>query len=110
MRRRHRLRDVLDGGRLRVWIWRVGDAIIVAQPNECYSWMQTDLRHRFGETALAFMNVANGGSRGYLPVADAYDAHDLYQVWQSPYERGSLEQLREVVERGICERLLPANA
>jgi hypothetical protein len=51
------------------------------------------------------MNVTNGAGAGYLPVADSYDAEDLYQVWQTPYARGSLEQLTDTVEQGLRELL-----
>ena len=37
------------------------------------------------------MNLVNG-SIGYLPPAEHY-ALDLYQVWSSPFARGSLERL-----------------
>jgi hypothetical protein len=37
------------------------------------------------------MNLVNG-SIGYLPPAELCDL-DLYQVWQSPFERHSLERL-----------------
>jgi hypothetical protein len=37
------------------------------------------------------MNIVNG-SAGYLAPAELYDT-DIYQVWQAPYARGSLERL-----------------
>ena len=42
------------------------------------------------------MNLVNG-SAGYLSPAELYDT-DIYQVWQSPYERGGLERLIEAAK------------
>lgn len=110
MTRRARLREVLDGGRLNFWVWRLGDALLIAQPNECYSWFQTELRRRFGDTAVVVLNLTNGASRGYLPRAATYNSGDIYQAWQSPYERGSLEQLVDVVEQGVHQHLRPESS
>ena len=40
------------------------------------------------------INIANGPYCGYLPPMSLYD-QDLYPVWQTPYERGSLERTYE---------------
>ena len=45
------------------------------------------------------MSLTNG-SIGYLPPAKMY-ATEVYQVWQTPFERGSLEILAEAYERAI---------
>jgi hypothetical protein len=45
------------------------------------------------------MNVVNGWS-GYLPPHELYD-EDIYAVWQTPFERNSLEQLIQ-----SCRRVL----
>jgi hypothetical protein len=81
------------------YIWRVGGAFFVGHPNEAYSLLQTELRRAFPERAVAVMNVVNGWS-GYLPPQELYD-EDLYAVWQTPFERGSLEHLIE-----SCHRVL----
>jgi hypothetical protein len=81
------------------YIWRVGGAFFVGHPNEAYSLLQTELRRAFPGHAVAVMNVVNGWS-GYLPPQELYD-EDLYAVWQTPFERGSLEQLIE-----SCRRVL----
>ncbi len=73
------------------WFWRIGDAILVAHPNECYSIFQTTLRRRFPEYALPVVTVVNGGS-GYLSLPECHD-RDLYQVWQSPFGRDALPEL-----------------
>lgn len=78
-------------GQIPVWIWNIGEAIIVAQPNEAYSLYQTAVRAAFPERIIIFINVANGYI-GYLPPADTYQ-NDMYAVWQTPYGEGSLELL-----------------
>lgn len=74
-----------------VWIWQIGDALLAANMAEAYSRIQRHLRAAFPGTAVAYLNLANG-SIGYLPPAERYD-DDLYQVWQTPFDRGSLERL-----------------
>ncbi|WP_353196448.1 hypothetical protein [Parapedobacter defluvii] len=76
---------------LQVWVWELGDAYIVAQANEAYSDFQMVVRAAFPGRAIAVVNIANGYV-GYLPPAAAYD-RDQYAVWQTPYQRGALEQL-----------------
>jgi hypothetical protein len=72
-----------------LWVWRVGDAFIVGQPNETYSEFQLSLRREFRPEAVAVLNIVNG-SAGFLPSAEMFDK-DVYQVGQSPFEKGSLE-------------------
>jgi len=104
--RKRRVRQIVGEGpstKMSVWIWRVGDAFLVGHPNEAYSWLQTQLRQRFPKQPVAVMNLVNG-SCGYLPLPDLYD-RDIYQVWQSPFDRGSLEQTYKAAEQAI-EQLL----
>jgi hypothetical protein len=94
LRRKMRLRRIVGDGvstRVPLWVWRLGDAFLVAHPNEAYSRLQTDLRAQFPSHPIAVMNLVNG-SVGYLPPAELHDL-DLYQVWQSPFDRGCLERL-----------------
>lgn len=86
-----------------VWTWRVGDAVLVGYPAEAYSDMQVHLRACFADRAVIVMNLVNG-SPGYLPPADRYDL-DIYSVNQTPFARGSMEQVRDAVERA-CRDLL----
>jgi hypothetical protein len=100
LRRKLRIRrDVGEGDTspMPLWVWRVGDATFLANPNEAYSRLQTELRGRFPGQILVVMNVTNGHT-GYLPPAELYD-FDLYQVWQTPYDRESLERVIEAGER-----------
>lgn len=101
-RRKRDIRQGLGDGAtfdLPVWMWRIGDAILVANMCEAYSAIQRNLREQFPGRPLIYLNLANG-SVGYLPPAHRYD-EDVYQVWQTPFERGSLERL----EKGIAEKL-----
>jgi hypothetical protein len=107
LRRRRRLRRIVGNDSTstqRVWLWRLGSAVMVANANESYSALQIELRKLFPGKAIAVMNITNGGW-GYLPERDMYD-RDQYQVWQTPFERGCLEQTIESCAEAI-EELLP---
>lgn len=95
-RLRRRLRVVRQVGEGRtfavpVWIWRIGDAALVGQMNEAYSVFQQALRERFPRHAVAVMNLVNG-TCGYLTPPEAHGLN-LYQVWQSPFDREALPAL-----------------
>jgi hypothetical protein len=94
-RKRNVRKSVGDGetASMPLWIWRLGDSILLGQANEAYSHFQQQLRKEFSPDAVAVMNVVNGHI-GYLPPEELYDK-DIYQVWQSPYKMGSLELLIE---------------
>jgi hypothetical protein len=76
-----------------VWIWKAGDILFVGTPGEAYSDFQQALRTAFPDLAVVVMNIVNG-SIGYLPPDKLYD-RDLYEVWQTPFQRGSYERLLE---------------
>jgi hypothetical protein len=92
-RKRCMRRVVGDGTatRMPLWAWRLGDAMLFGQPLEAYSRFQKELRAALAPRAVSVMNIVNG-SAGYLAPAELYDT-DIYQVWQAPYARGSLERL-----------------
>lgn len=102
-RRAQRLRAAY-AGRSRtahpVWIWQVGDGVIVAQPGEAYSLLQRELRRRHPGRVVIVMNLTNAPGGMYIPPADAYD-HDRYQVWQTLYDRGSLETIIDGADGAI---------
>lgn len=109
LRRKRNLRRVLGEGpsfAMPVWAWRIGNAVIVGCMAEAYSMAQTSLRAKFPDSHVVCMNLING-TIGYLPPADRYGL-DLYQVWQSPFERGCLERYLETAAR-LIERLLQTN-
>lgn len=94
-RRRNIRRGIGDGSTLElpIWVWQMGDTILIGSPTEAYSILQRELRQRFPERTIVCLNLING-TTGYLTPAEFYDL-DLYQVWQTPFERGSLELLIE---------------
>ena len=107
-RRKLRVREMVGDGRVAAmpaWAWRVGDAVMVATVNEAYSLLQTELRRRFPDHPVVVMNLTNG-SCAYLATSDLYD-QDVYQVWQSPFERGCLERTIDVTGAAV-EGLLAA--
>ena len=58
---------------------------------EAYSAIQSATRAAFPDREVVWLNLVNG-SVGYLPPAPLYDL-DVYQAWQTPFDRGSLERL-----------------
>ncbi|QDU79988.1 hypothetical protein Pla110_17100 [Polystyrenella longa] len=76
---------------LPVWCWQLGEAVLMGTMAEGYTVLQQELRDQFKDRHVVCMNLLNG-SIGYLAPVELYD-QDIYQVWQSPFERGSLEQL-----------------
>lgn len=76
-----------------VWVWRAGDTFFVGYPGEAFSALQQELRAAFPEASVVVMNVVNG-SIGYLPPSDLY-GEDMYEVWQTPLDRGCLEAVRD---------------
>jgi hypothetical protein len=85
--------------RLPIHAWRIGDAVLVGSCCEAYSIAQQDLRRRFPGETIVCMNLING-SAGYLPPAELYDT-EIYQVWQTPFDRGSLELTVETMTQAI---------
>ena len=77
--------------------------MLVGCAGEAYSQLQQDLRSRFPHLAVICMNVINGWV-GYLPPADLYEV-DVYPVWQTPFDRGCLEQIGETMT-GAIEQLV----
>lgn len=82
-----------------LWVWRLGEAYLVAQPNEAYSQFQQLLREQFAPHPVAVVNIANGYI-GYLPSYDKYEK-DMYAVVQTPFAKGSLELLTQKAAEAI---------
>lgn len=109
LRRRRRItRHIGEGATTSVplWIWRLGDSFLVAQPDEAYSWLQVELRNRFPNRRIAVLNITNGPYCGYLPPAPLY-GRDLYPVWQTPFDRGCLERVLDAAASAIHDLLAP---
>jgi hypothetical protein len=78
------------------WIWKLGDAMLVAHPGEAYAWFQQEVRRQLPSRTIMVATLTNGASIGYLPPKGFYD-RDLYPVWQSPFAAGCLETLTSAV-------------
>lgn len=107
--RARNLRDgYIDGSAVQhpVWVWRLGDAIVLGHPGEAYSRLQRTLRSLFPGTPIVVMNLTNGPGFVYLPTRDAYN-RGAYQAWQTPLAPGGLELLEEHATRlvaGLLDR------
>ncbi len=88
---------------LPIYVWRIGEAVLVGSCCEPYSILQEELRRRFPEHTILCMNLING-SIGYLPREDLYDT-EIYPVWQTPFDRSSLEFTIEAMTSAIIEVL-----
>ena len=102
LRRRRNIRRGIGDGKtleLPIWVWQMGETILIGSPTEAYSILQRELRRRYPERTIACLNLING-TTGYLAPAELYDL-DLYQVWQTPFERGGLEQVIEAMADAI---------
>jgi len=94
LRRKLRISEALGDGAtfpLEIWGWRIGDALVLGTLAEAYSSIQQNVRAAFPDRAVTWLNLVNG-SIGYLPPAPLYDV-EIYQAWQTPFDRGSLETL-----------------
>lgn len=84
---------------MKLWLWRLGDALLVACPNEPYSYMQMSLRAHFHRCPVLMLGCTNG-TLGYLPPREAYGS-GLYQEQQSPFLAGCLEQSIAAAMNGL---------
>ena len=93
---------VLEGGRAThpVWIWQWGDAVIVGQPGEAYSYFQTELRRRHPDRVIFVLNCTNGPGYMYLPTPESY-RRLRYQAWQTLLAEGGLEVITDEVSAAI---------
>jgi hypothetical protein len=94
LRRKLRIREALGDGAtfpLEIWGWRIGEALVLGTMAEAYSCIQENARAAFADREVVWLNLVNG-SVGYLPPEPLYDV-EIYQVWQTPFDRGSLELL-----------------
>ena len=108
LRRKRDIRRSVGNGstyRLAIYAWRLGDAILVGSCCEPYSILQQELRRRFPQQTILCMNLING-SIGYLPPAELYDT-EVYPVWQTPFDRGSLEATIEAMTNAIKNLMQP---
>ncbi len=83
-----------------LWVWRLGDAYLVAQPGEAYSAFQRTLRQRHPDKVILVLNLTNGPGWVYLPPRETF-AVDRYQTWQTVLRPGALESLVEAADQLI---------
>ncbi len=83
-----------------VWIWRMGDAIMISHCGEAYLEMAQELRRRNPGLMLLFLDMTNGPGYIYVPNRRAYE-QNTYQSQQSLLAMGGFEELLEVIDREI---------
>lgn len=91
--------------RHRVWLWRLGDTLVVGQGGEAYSLLQQQLRVRHPGHAVVVLNLANWPASFYLPPASLYAREDGYTVWQTPVAAGGLERTIDAAAAGLARLL-----
>jgi hypothetical protein len=102
--RRRFLSEALGDGSVHampIWTWRLGEAMLVAIPNEPYSVLQVELRRRLAGTPVFVLGVTNR-TMGYLCPVETYGT-GLYQEQQSPFAAGCLEQTIEAAAQALEE-------
>ena len=96
LRRKLRIREALGDGPtfpIEIWGWRLGEALVLGTLAEAYSCIQQNVRAAFADREVVWLNLVNG-CIGYLPPSPLYDV-EVYQVWQTPFDRGSLELVEQ---------------
>jgi len=100
--RRIYLRRAIGDGKsyaMPLWFWRLGNAAVVAIPNEAYSVLQEQLRAKFAGTPLWILGTTNW-TLGYLAPRETY-GKGIYQEIQSPFAAGCLEKTMDAAEQGL---------
>ncbi len=82
-----------------VWVWRMGECVLVMLGGEPYQQLQRNLRRRFPQTRLLLIELCNQ-SQSYMLPRERYGI-GLYQEEVATLAPGCLEALEEA----ICERL-----
>ena len=104
IRKQHEIRiDYVTGdGTVKhpVWIWQLGDAIVIAHGGEAYLELARDLRRRNADRMIVFLDMTNGPGYLYLPTKIAYEQNN-YQSQQSIVASGGLEIMLEVLDQAI---------
>lgn len=81
--------------------WRLGDLIFLGWPVEAYSALQEMLRHDFPTQAVIITNLTNGPATGYICPDELYDGKPIYQIWQTPYAKGSFDHIYREAKAAI---------
>src|SRR5690606_37301731 len=81
-------------------VWRLGGAILVAQPGETYSAFQEELRRRHPDVPIIVLSLTNGPIWTYFPTRELFDLN-VYQVWHTPFQEGGHEEIVELADSMI---------
>lgn len=90
-----------------VWVWELGELVLVAHPGEAYSWLAAELRRELSPRTVVVGNLTNGAGAFYLPPADTYEGPG-YTTDQTPVAKGSLEAVAAAITRHLGARV-PTN-
>lgn len=93
--------------RVPLWFWRLGQTLVFGCPYEPFSDLQIELRKAFPDFAVVVMNLANGFASGYVCPDAIYDGPEIYQVMQTPLERGALPRLVSACRQGLAQLAAP---
>ncbi len=83
-----------------VWLWQIGDAIMIAHCGEAYFEMQVELRRRHPDRVIMFMDMTNGPGYVYIPTRSAYE-RNAYQSWQTLLAPGSFEEMLTFLDEAL---------
>lgn len=83
-----------------IWLWRLGDAVVVAHSGEAYLEMAQELRRRNPGLMLLFLDMTNGPGYIYVPTRKAYE-QNTYQSQQSLLAAGGFEQMLELIDQEL---------
>jgi hypothetical protein len=97
-----RIDYVTEDGTVRhpVWIWKMGDAILIAHAGEAYLELARELRKRNSDRMILFLDMTNGPGYIYLPTKAGYE-WNTYQSQQSIVASGGLEKMLEELDQEI---------
>lgn len=90
---------------LPIWLWKLGDMVLVGLPAEMHSPFQISLRQKFPDCAVVVANIVNG-TCAYLPPSGDF-ARDTYQCNTTLFQPGAheivLESCLSAIERLVYE-------
>ena len=96
--------DYVDGDSANhpVWLWQLGNALMIAHPGEAYFEMQQELRNRHSDKVIMFLDMTNGPGYVYIPTRSAYE-RNAYQSWQTLLAPGAFEDMIEKLDNAITQ-------
>lgn len=97
-----RIDYVKEGGKVHhpIWIWRIGDAVLIAHCGEAYFEMAEELRLRNPDQVILFLDMSNGPGYLYVPTRTAYE-RNAYQASQTLLAPGGFEEMLEIINGEI---------